>query len=116
MTIHWCGVGLSSSHGLRRLIIEGHDVLVWNRTLCKAVAAVGDITKKIKIFDKNIIQETIHEGDIIVSMLPAEWHVTLALIAISKKANFVSSSYITPEMLKLDSDFRKANLVCINGI
>ncbi len=36
MTIHWCGTGLSSGPGLRRLIGNGHKVVVWNRTYAKA--------------------------------------------------------------------------------
>ena len=32
MTIHWCGTGLSAIPGLRRLIEQGQDVTVWNRT------------------------------------------------------------------------------------
>jgi len=38
------------------------------------------------------------------------------LIAISKKAHFVSSSYIFSEIYELDKDFKKANLVCINEV
>ncbi len=116
MTIHWCGTGLSAIPGLRRLIKDGYDVVVWNRTISKAEHAVGDITNKIKFFDKKALNDIICKGDIIVSMLPAAWHVPLALMAISKKAHFVSSSYIAPEMYELDYDFKKANLVCINEV
>ena len=42
MTIHWCGTGLSSAPGLRRLIEAGHKVVVWNRTVEKAREAVED--------------------------------------------------------------------------
>ncbi|MEN9850308.1 MAG: hypothetical protein RL128_471 [Pseudomonadota bacterium] len=36
MTIHWCGTGLSSGPGLRRLLEAGQKVVVWNRTVEKA--------------------------------------------------------------------------------
>ena len=116
MTIHWCGAGLSAIPGLRRLIKEEYDVVVWNRTLAKATAAVGDITNKIRVFDKGLLQDCLQKGDIIVSMLPADWHVPLASLAISENAHFVSSSYIAPEMRILDNEFKKANLVCINEV
>ena len=116
MTVHWCGAGLSAIPGLRRLIKDGYDVVVWNRTLEKATEAVGDITNSIRVFDKGLLQDCLEENDIIVSMLPADWHVPLALLALSKKAHFVSSSYIAPEMRILDSEFKKANLVCINEV
>ena len=51
MTVHWCGAGLSAIPGLRRLIKNGYDVVVWNRTVDKANAAVGDITNNIRVFD-----------------------------------------------------------------
>ena len=48
MTIHWCGTGLSSGPGLRRLIEAGLPVMVWNRTVYKAREAVGDLTTDIR--------------------------------------------------------------------
>ena len=79
MTVHWCGAGLSAIPGLRRLIKDGYDVVVWNRTVEKAAEAVGDITNSIRVFDKEALQNCLKENDIIVSMLPADWHVPLAL-------------------------------------
>lgn len=103
MTIHWCGTGLSAIPGLRRLIEAGHDVRVWNRSREKAVAAVGDITKKIEAFDFDILSSEVQAGDILVSMLPGDWHVRLADMCINKSAHFVSSSYIAPEMQALNA-------------
>ncbi len=116
MTVHWCGAGLSAIPGLRRLIKNGYDVVVWNRTVDRANAAVGDITNNIRVFDKSSLQDCLEENDIVVSMLPADWHVPLASLAILKKAHFVSSSYIAPEMRILDSEFKKINRVCINEV
>ena len=116
MTVHWCGAGLSAIPGLRRLIKNGYDVVVWNRTVDKANAAVGDITNNIRVFDKSSLQDCLEENDIVVSMLPADWHVPLASLAILKEAHFVSSSYIAPEMRILDSEFKKINRVCINEV
>ena len=77
MTIHWCGTGLSAIP-LRVLIKDGQDVLVWNRSADKAQAAVGDLTDRIKGFDTGALAETIKAGDVVVSMLPGDWHVPLA--------------------------------------
>ena len=51
MRIHWCGTGLSSVPGLRRLILEGHPVTVWNLPVDQAVAAVGEITDDIRAME-----------------------------------------------------------------
>ena len=47
MTIHWCGTGLSSGPGLRKLIAAGHEVVVWNRTAAQADDAGGHIAPAI---------------------------------------------------------------------
>ena len=116
MTIHWCGTGLSSLPGLKRLINNGHDIIVWNRTLATAIEAVGDLTKDIRELDKDKIEQATKAGDVIISMLPADWHVPLAKISLSKSAHFVSSSYIAPEMLALDGAAKDANVSLINEV
>ena len=49
-------------------------------------------------------------------MLPGDWHVPLAKICLQKQAHFVSSSYISPDMLALNADFKTANLACVNEV
>ena len=116
MTIHWCGTGLSSIPGLRRLIMEGHDVIVWNRTIEKANKAVGDITNNIYSFDIETIEKKLIAGDIIVSMLPGDWHLPLAKLAISRHSNFVSSSYIANEMRALDTIAKDVGVTLMNEV
>ena len=116
MTIHWCGTGLSAIPGLRELISAGHPVTVWNRTLRKAQKAVGYLTQKIKVFNPNALKNELQPGDIIVSMLPGDWHVPLAEMALSKGAHFISSSYISPEMRALDERAKTAGLALVNEV
>lgn len=116
MTIHWCGTGLSAIPGLRRLIEAGKDVVVWNRTIAKAADAVGDIQSDIRVFDFAAVREAVQAGDIVVSMLPGDWHVPLAELCIAKGAHFVSSSYIAPEMRALDAAAKDAGVVSINEV
>ncbi len=116
MTIHWCGTGLSAIPGLRRLIEAGHDVTVWNRTVAKAQEAVGDLTDRIHAFDFDTLAAQTEAGDIIVSMLPGDWHVPLAEMSINKGANFVSSSYIAPEMRKLHGKALLKGVAVVNEI
>ncbi len=116
MTIHWCGTGLSAIPGLRRLIEGGQDVKVWNRTIDKAQDAVGDLTDNIAAFDIDALDVELSAGDVVVSMLPGDWHVPLAKRAIDKKAHFVSSSYIAPEMRELDDAAREAGVILVNEV
>lgn len=116
MTIHWCGTGLSAIPGLRRLIKAGHDVSVWNRTTQKAEDAVGDLTQAIFAFDMDALGAVVQPGDIVVSMLPGDWHVPLAELCLTKGAHFVSSSYISPEMRALHARAEAAGLSFVNEI
>lgn len=116
MTIHWCGTGLSAIPGLRRLIEAGRDVQVWNRSPDKAETAVGDLTDRIRAFDADALATALAPGDVVVSMLPTDWHVPLARAAIDAGASFVSSSYISPEMRALDAAAREAGVALVNEV
>ncbi|MGR3761522.1 saccharopine dehydrogenase family protein [Roseobacteraceae bacterium NS-SX3] len=116
MTIHWCGTGLSAIPGLRRLLEAGHDVAVWNRTADKAREVVGDLTTNIHSFSLQNLAQMLSPADVVVSMLPADMHVPLAELAISKGAHFVSSSYIAPEMRALDEKAREAGVALVNEV
>ena len=116
MTIHWCGTGLSSAPGLRRLLTAGHKVVVWNRTVQKARDVVGDLAQDIRPYELGSLTEALQPGDVAVSMLPADQHVPIALACLEKGAHFVSSSYIAPEMKALDQAFRDKGLISLNEI
>jgi saccharopine dehydrogenase (NADP+, L-glutamate forming) len=116
MTIHWCGTGLSAIPGLRRLIEDGHDVAIWNRTVEKASEAVGDLTDRIAVFDPDALSASLASGDVIVSMLPGDWHVPLAKAAITAGAGFVSSSYIASDMRELDALAKQAGVPVVNEV
>jgi saccharopine dehydrogenase (NADP+, L-glutamate forming) len=116
MTIHWCGTGLSSGPGLRRLLENGHKVVVWNRTVSKAKEVVGDLTSDIRPYSLEALSDALQPGDIAISMLPADQHVGIAKACLAKTANFVSSSYIAPEMRALDGEFRSKGLVSVNEV
>lgn len=116
MTIHWCGTGLSAIPGLTRLIENGHDVVVWNRTAEKAHAAVGHLTTSIRVFELDALGRALRPDDVVVSMLPADWHVPLAEASIEAGAHFVSSSYISPEMRALDSAAKAAGVALVNEV
>ncbi|MEL6100206.1 MAG: saccharopine dehydrogenase family protein [Pseudomonadota bacterium] len=116
MTIQWCGTGLSAVPGLKRLIGLGYPVCVWNRTVEKAQQVVGSYTTRIRQFDLESLRASLAEGDIVVSMLPGDWHVPIAEAAIGAKAHFVSSSYISPEMRALDDAAKAAGVALINEV
>lgn len=116
MTIHWCGTGLSAIPGLRRLLQAGYPVTVWNRTVEKAQGEVGDLARDIRAFDLAALVAALQAGDVVVSMLPADMHVPLAEACLAAGADFVSSSYISPEMCALDQSARDKGLAFVNEV
>jgi saccharopine dehydrogenase (NADP+, L-glutamate forming) len=116
--IHWVGTGLSAVPGLRRLVGNGHQVTVYNRSLEKARQAVAGLVHKTPVveFDIESFATGVSPGDVIVSMLPADYHLRLARIALQQGAHFVCSSYISDEMRELDSDGKAKGLSLINEV
>lgn len=116
MKVHWCGTGLSAIPGLRYLIDSGADVVVWNRSLDKAKGALLGCDVTINAFDQGALAQTLRPGDVVVSMLPASFHIPLATLALETGAHFVSSSYIAPQMKKLGPRAKAAQLCFVNEV
>ncbi len=116
MRIHWCGTGLSARPGLRRLILAGHPVTVWNLPVEAAVEAVGDITDDIRAMEPGALDEALAPGDIVVSMLPADMHADLARHCVAQGSHFVSSSYLSPALRALDEPARTAGVTVVNEV
>ena len=114
--VHWLGTGLSSIPGLRKLLKTGYDTFVWNRTLEKAHSLLGDLTNNIYEFNFNELEKKINIGDVLISMLPASHHLDVARLCLKKNANFVSSSYISEGIQKLNNDAINQGLVFLNEV
>ena len=116
MRIHWCGTGLSSIPGLRRLILAGHPVTVWNLPVQQAQAAVGDIAEDIRAMEPAAFEPAVGAGDIVVSMLPAHLHAEIAQLCLRRRAHFVASSYATEDLRALDESAREAGVAIVTEV
>ena len=116
--IHWLGTGLSAIPGLKMLIENGHSVLVYNRTVEKAIKALSDVKGdyQVFVFSLQSLEENVAAGDIVVSMLPGSFHVPVAELCLSVNAHFVSSSYISDEMRALNDAAKEKNLCFVNEV
>ena len=116
--IHWLGTGLSAIPGLKMLIENGHSVLVYNRTVEKAIKALSDLKGDYQVFPFSLhsVEENVAAGDIVVSMLPGNFHVPVAELCLSLNAHFVSSSYISDEMRALNDAAKEKNLCFVNEV
>ncbi|WP_235829904.1 saccharopine dehydrogenase C-terminal domain-containing protein [Frigidibacter oleivorans] len=113
--IHWCGAGLSSGPGLRRLIAAGHPVTVWDLNPA-AAAGVAGAGAEIRQADPAALAAALAPGDVLVSMVPADGHPALARLAVEAGAHFVCSSYLSPAMRALDGPARRAGVALVNEV
>ena len=117
--IHWLGTGLSSIPGIRRLAKKYDNLTIWNRTLEKAEQSINHVNKDnvvAKKFDIQALSNSLEVGDIVVSQLPADHHLSIAKLCLEKKCHFATSSYISPDMQTLDNDIKKNDLVFVNEV
>jgi len=116
--IHWLGTGLSAIPGLKMLIKNKHSVIVYNRTVDKAIEALSGINGDYQVvsFSLKAIEQHARAGDIVISMLPGNFHVPVAELCLSLDAHFVSSSYISDEMRVLNEAAKEKNLCFVNEV
>ncbi|MDD8021771.1 MAG: saccharopine dehydrogenase NADP-binding domain-containing protein [Paracoccaceae bacterium] len=111
--VHWCGTGLSSGPGLRRLIDQGRAVTVWTIDEPTAYALIGGRPARIAAYSPHALRAAVTPGDVIVSMLPPDLHLSLAEIALDCGAHFVCSSYLSDALRALDARARDIGVTLV---
>lgn len=116
--IHWLGAGLSSAPGIKRLIGNGAQLWLWNRTLSKAEAVIQamDGQCQARTLDWHELAQNVSKDDVLVSMLPGSFHVQVAQLALDNQAHFVSSSYLSPQMHDLHQQALDKGLCLVNEV
>lgn len=70
----------------------------------------------LDVFDQQSRSNAIKDADIVVSMLPARFHIEVAKDCIAYKKNMVTASYINTEMQALDDAAKANGLIFMNEI
>ena len=70
----------------------------------------------LDVYNKEQRENEIKKADIVISMLPARFHVEVAKDCITFKKHMVTASYISEEMKSLDSAAKENGLVFMNEI
>ena len=70
----------------------------------------------LDIFKKEEREKAVREADIVISMLPARFHIEVAKDCVRYNKNMVTASYISDEMQELDEEVKKKGLVFMNEI
>jgi len=71
---------------------------------------------KLDVFDAPERSKAIQSADLVISMLPARFHIEAAKDCIRYKKHMVTASYVSDEMQALDEDAKANDLVFMNEI
>ncbi|WP_298339991.1 saccharopine dehydrogenase C-terminal domain-containing protein [uncultured Algibacter sp.] len=70
----------------------------------------------LDVFDEISRTNAIKEADIVVSMLPARFHIEVAKDCVTYKKNMVTASYVSEDMQALDEQAKTNNIILLNEI
>lgn len=118
------GSGKSASYLIKYLLdkSEGENlhITVGDININNAKKLIGNHKNSeaitLDIFNKDSRVEAINNANIIVSMLPARFHLEVAKDCIKFGKNMVTASYVSPEMKALDNDAKSKGLIFMNEI
>ena len=77
-----------------------------NHPRCKALL--------LNVFEKENREDAISKADIVISMLPARFHMEVARDCIKFSKNLVTASYVSKEMKALDGEVKSKGLIFMN--
>ncbi|EDP71176.1 possible saccharopine dehydrogenase [Flavobacteriales bacterium ALC-1] len=118
------GAGKSSSYLIKYLIdkseSENLDITIGDLNVENAKKLVGNESKAhvihLDVFNTESRTKAVQNADIVVSMLPARFHIEVAKDCVTYKKHMVTASYVSKEMQALDGDAKANNLVFMNEI
>ena len=118
------GAGLSTSSLIRYLLEnagnENWHVNIVDQSLEMVKAKLNDSPHATALsfdaLDPNQRRPEIEKADLVISMLPARFHVDVAKDCIDLKKNLITPSYVSPEMKALHAKAEEAGIIIMNEI
>ncbi|WP_417195110.1 saccharopine dehydrogenase family protein [Bizionia sp.] len=118
------GAGKSASYLIKYLLEKSHEenllIIVGDVNFTNAKKLINNHENAqaimLDVFDKESRQNAVQNCDIVISMLPARFHIEVARDCITFNKNMVTASYISDEMQNLDKAARDKGLIFMNEI
>ncbi|MEE9349081.1 MAG: saccharopine dehydrogenase family protein [Flavobacteriaceae bacterium] len=118
------GAGRSASSLIKYLLdksdVENLQIIVADKILASAQKIINKHKNAkailLDIFEDKGRREAIENADIVISMLPARFHIEVAKDCITYGKSMVTASYISKEMQALNDDVVAKGLVFMNEI
>jgi len=118
------GAGRSSSALVRYLLEKSFDeklkVIIADISVENAEKLVNDHQNseviELDIFNEEARRDLVKKSDIVISMLPARFHLEIAKDCLEFKKNLVTASYISKELLAMNEEVKEKGLIFMNEI
>lgn len=118
------GSGKSASYLIKYFLdkseAEDLHITIGDINIKNARKLIGDHDKanaiQLDVFDKESRSNAIQNADIVVSMLPARFHIEVAKDCVTYSTHMVTASYVSPEMQALNASVTAKGLVFMNEI
>src|SRR5690606_28355952 len=118
------GAGKSASYLIKYLLdkstSENLHIIIGDVNIEHAKKLIGNHNNAqaivLDVFDKTSRERAVADSDIVISMLPARFHIEVAQDCITFGKHMVTASYISDEMQALDTSAKEKGLVFMNEI
>ncbi len=118
------GSGKSSSYLIKYLLDKSESerlyVTVGDLSLNSAKKLIGDHPNAnaipLDVFDTNSRSEAIDNADIVISMLPARYHIEVAKDCIAFGKHLITASYVSEQMYRLNNAAKNKGLIFMNEL
>jgi saccharopine dehydrogenase-like NADP-dependent oxidoreductase len=118
------GAGKSTSFMLDYFLKKSESEQLHITIVDQNADGIADAIKKhpactfvvLDIFNEKDRINILSEADIVVSMLPARFHMTIAKDCLALKKHLVTASYVNNDMKTMDAEVKAAGLIFMNEI
>lgn len=118
------GSGKSSAYLIKYLLSKSEKenlfVIVADKHIAKIKILLNNHSNskaiKLDVFNDNSREKEILAADIVISMLPARFHLMVAKDCIKYSKNMLTASYISDEMLALNNSAIEKDIIIMNEI
>jgi saccharopine dehydrogenase (NADP+, L-glutamate forming) len=70
----------------------------------------------LDVTDSEALDAEVAKADLVISLIPYTFHIAVIKLAIRKKKNVATTSYISPAMLELEKEAKEAGITVMNEI
>lgn len=114
------GAGFVTRPLVHYLSEKGFEIIIATRTVSKGHKLLegsrkGDVIK-VDATDENDLERPVKVGDIIISLLPYTFHVSVARLCLKHRKDMITTSYVKEAMAELHEEARKEGLIFLNEV